>query len=79
MCHIFEFDGSQRVRDGCQSCMVDCFRDASVQQYVALSFSDGIRALKNGQIRQAVKHVFDKRNLLSIGSALENLFWLKRV
>ena len=79
MCHIFEFDGSQKVRDGCQSCMVDCFRDASVQQYVALSFSDSLSALREGNIGGALGHVFDRRNLASLGSALENLFWLKRV
>lgn len=79
MCHIFEFDGSQKVRDGCQSCMVDCFRDASVQQYVALSFNDGIQSLRKGQWKKAVNHILDRRNLISLGSALENLFWLRRV
>ena len=79
MCHIFDFDGSQRIRDGCQACMVDCFRDASVQQYVALSFSDSLQSLKKGQVRQAWRHLADRRNLLSLGSAFENLFWLKRV
>lgn len=79
MCHIFEFDGSQRVRDGCQSCMVDCFRDASVQQYVALSFSDSLQAARRGNLVKAASHIFDRRNITSLGSAFENLFWLKRV
>lgn len=79
MCHIFDYDGSQKVRDGCQSCMVDCFRDASVQQYVALSFSDSLNALKEGRLRQAWSHLADRRNLASLGSALENLFWLQRI
>lgn len=79
MCHIDDFDGSQRVRDGCQSCMVDCFRDASVQQYVALSVSDGLQALRRGDVGGAWQHLTDRRNLASLGSAFENLFWLKRV
>lgn len=79
MCHIFDFDGSQKVRDGCQSCMVDCFRDASVQQYVALSFNDSLQALKAGHLRQAWSHIADRRNLASLGSAFENLFWLQRI
>jgi MoaA/NifB/PqqE/SkfB family radical SAM enzyme len=79
MCHLYDFDGSQKVRDGCQACMVDCFRDASVQQYVALSFSDGLQALGKGQMRKAWGHLADRRNILSLGSAMENLFWLKRV
>ena len=79
MCHIDEYDGSQKIRDGCQACMVDCFRDASVQQYVALSFADGLHALRRGQLKEAWDHLADRRNALSLGSALENLFWLKRV
>ena len=79
MCHIFDFDGSQKVRDGCQSCMVDCFRDASVQQFVALSFSDGLQALREGRLREAWSNLADRRNVDSLASALENLFWLKRV
>jgi MoaA/NifB/PqqE/SkfB family radical SAM enzyme len=79
MCHIFDFDGTQKVRDGCQACMVDCFRDASVQQYAALSFSDGLDSLRQGKIKRALKHIADRRNLQSLGSAFENLFWLKRV
>lgn len=79
MCHIDEFDGSQKVRDGCQSCMVDCFRDASVQQHVALAFSDGVQAVRQGQWTQAWNHFSDRRNLTSLASAFENLFWLKRV
>ncbi len=79
MCHIYDFDGSQKVRDGCQACMVDCFRDASVQQFVALSLSDGLKALKGGHLRQAWSHLADPRNLLSVSAAFENLFWLKRI
>ena len=79
MCHIFEFDGSQRVRDGCQSCMVDCFRDASVQQYIALSFNDSLKAFRSGRWREAMGHLLDRRNVASLGSALENLFWLQRI
>jgi len=79
MCHIDEFDGTQRVRDGCQACMVDCFRDASVQQYVAVSFADALQAGRRGDVRSAAHSLLDRRNVASIGSALENLFWLKRV
>jgi MoaA/NifB/PqqE/SkfB family radical SAM enzyme len=79
MCHIFDFDGSQKVRDGCQSCMVDCFRDASVQQFAALSFSDSLQALREGRYRDAWSHLADRRNAASLASALENVFWLQRI
>ncbi len=37
MCNIYEFDQSKLIRDGCTRCMIDCYRDPSVLQYVAVS------------------------------------------
>ena len=79
MCHIFEFDGSQKIRDGCQSCMVDCFRDASVQQHVAVSVADAVASLRRGKISKAAKQIFTRENAASINSVLETSFWLARV
>ncbi len=79
MCHVFEFDGSQRVRDGCQACMVDCFRDASVQQHVAISVSDAMTSLRQGQVSKAARQLFTFENLASVNSVLETTFWLRRV
>ncbi len=79
MCHIYDFDGSQKVRDDCQACMVDCFRDSSVQQFVAVSLNDSLKALRAGRLKKAWEHFSDHRNVLSLGSAFENLFWIKRI
>lgn len=77
MCHVFEFDGSQRVRDGCQACMVDCFRDASVQQHVAMALSDAIGSARRGHLSRAARQLFTREVLASVQSVLETTFWLK--
>ena len=79
MCHVFEFNGTQRIRDGCQACMVDCFRDASVQQHVAMAISDARESLMKGQVSKAARHLFSRDVVLSLQSVLETSFWLHRV
>jgi hypothetical protein len=39
LCDIREFDGTQRVRDGCTACMIDCYRDDSLMQHVGVAVS----------------------------------------
>jgi MoaA/NifB/PqqE/SkfB family radical SAM enzyme len=73
LCHIREFDGSQRVRDGCTACMVDCYRDASVMQHVGVALSDGLRAASRGQLGQSVRHWADRRNLVSLRAAIRTV------
>jgi len=70
LCHIRDFDGSQRVRDGCTACMVDCYRDDSVMQHVGIALSDGLRAAARGDIRQAWSHWADPRNVVSLRAAI---------
>ena len=70
LCDIREFDGTQRVRDGCTACMIDCYRDDSVMQHVGVAVSDGMRAAARGDARQAWSHWVDRRNLVSAGAAV---------
>jgi hypothetical protein len=56
LCDIREFDGTQRVRDGCTACMIDCYRDDSVMQHVGVAVSDGMRAAARGDVREAWNH-----------------------
>lgn len=79
MCHIRDFDGSQRVRDGCTACMVDCYRDASVLQHVAVSVSDGLRSLGRGDVGRSARQIFNRSNLISIQAVLESSYWVKRI
>jgi MoaA/NifB/PqqE/SkfB family radical SAM enzyme len=79
MCHVSEFDGSQRVRDGCTACMMDCYRDSSVLQHVAISVSDSVQALRKGRVGEAAGRLFTRNNLVSIRSVMEEGKWLLRL
>ena len=78
MCSIYDFDGSQRVRDGCTQCMIDCYRDSSVMQHIGVSTHDAFQALKQGKPGAALKAVTKQGNLGSIKSLMEQLPWLIR-
>lgn len=69
LCNIREFDGSQRIRDGCTACMIDCYRDASVMQHVGVAISDGVRAAVRGDFRRAWSHWSDRRTRISLRAA----------
>jgi len=76
MCHIKDFDGSQRVRDGCTKCMIDCYRDSSVMQHVGVSAHDAYQSFKRGNLHEGAKAMIRKGNLGSVHSVLEQLPWL---
>src|SRR5262249_49204922 len=77
--HIRDFDGTQRVRDGCTACMVDCYRDDSVMQHVGVALSDGLRAAARGDVRQAWSHWADGRNVTSLRAAIRTVRMWTRV
>jgi MoaA/NifB/PqqE/SkfB family radical SAM enzyme len=79
ICSIFEFDDSRRIRDGCTRCMIDCYRDASVMQHVAVSVSDSIAQARQGLWRGAAKSLFTRSNLDSLKSVFEGLNWITRI
>ncbi len=79
MCKIHDFDASKLIRDGCQRCMIDCYRDPSVLQFVAISASDAWNSLKRGRLLQAARHVLDSRNLTSIRAVWEDRKWIGKV
>jgi MoaA/NifB/PqqE/SkfB family radical SAM enzyme len=79
LCHVTEFDGSQRIRDNCTACMMDCYRDSSVMQHIAVSVSDGLKSLQAGNVNQAFRDWFNDKNLLSLKSVIEEAKWLPRL
>lgn len=79
MCHIDEFDASKLIRDGCTRCMIDCYRDPSVLQFVAVNASDAYHHLRRGQFLEAAKHIFDRRNLRSLKAVWEDRRWIRKV
>jgi MoaA/NifB/PqqE/SkfB family radical SAM enzyme len=76
MCKVWEWDDSKLIRDGCTRCMIDCYRDPSVLQFVAISASDAFNNLKKGDLVAAAKNIFDSRNLTSIKAVWEDRKWI---
>lgn len=79
MCSIYDFDSSKLIRDGCQRCMIDCYRDPSVLQSVAINASDAWQALRRGHLVKAAKHLLDTRNLTSLKAVWEDRKWIRQV
>ena len=76
MCKVWDWDDSKLIRDGCTKCMIDCYRDPSVLQFVAISASDAYNNLKRGKISAAAKNIFDARNLTSLKAVWEDRKWI---
>ncbi len=79
MCSIYDFDESKLIRDGCTKCMIDCYRDPSVLQLVAINASDAWRDLKHGRLLSAAGHVLDRRNLTSLKAVWDDRKWIGKV
>ncbi len=79
MCSIYDFDESKLIRDGCTKCMIDCYRDPSVLQFVAISASDAWQNIKQGRLGAAAKNILDRRNLASLRAVWEDRKWIGRV
>ncbi|MGA2175856.1 MAG: radical SAM protein [Verrucomicrobiota bacterium] len=79
MCNIYQFDKTKLIRDGCTKCMIDCYRDPSVLQFVAVSASDAFQNLKKGRLTAAAKNILDSRNLVSLRAVWENRHWIGKV
>ena len=76
MCKVWDWDDSKLIRDGCTKCMIDCYRDPSVLQFVAISTSDAFQNLKRGKIVDAAKNIFDARNLTSLKAVWDDRKWI---
>jgi MoaA/NifB/PqqE/SkfB family radical SAM enzyme len=65
------------IRDGCQACAIDCYRDPSVYQYLAVSAADGLAALRRGKWLMALGRLLHPYNFLSLAALLEGRHWLR--
>jgi MoaA/NifB/PqqE/SkfB family radical SAM enzyme len=79
MCHIDEFDATRLIRDGCTRCMIDCYRDPSVLQFVAISASDAWNHLKKGRLGAVCRSLFDRRNVTSLKAVWADRRWIGKV
>ena len=79
MCSIYEFTDASLIRDGCTRCMIDCYRDSSVMQHVAVSVSDAVGHARKGRLMAAARTLFTRANYLSLRSVFESLRWIRRI
>ena len=78
MCSIYEFDSSKLIRDGCTKCMINCYRDSSLMQNIAVSMQDAYQSAKEGKFIDAAKALTRKGNLDSLRAVVEELPWIMR-
>ena len=79
MCTVYDWDESKLIRDGCTRCMIDCYRDPSVMQFVAISASDAWNNARKGRFGAATRNIFDRRNWTSVKAIWEDRQWIRRV
>ncbi len=65
------------IRDGCTACSIDCYRDPSVYQYLAVSVADSLAAWRQGQWLKGLATLLHPYNALSLASLLEGLPWVR--
>jgi MoaA/NifB/PqqE/SkfB family radical SAM enzyme len=65
------------IRDDCQDCAIDCYRDPSVYQYLAVSLADSLAALRQGKWLRGLGALLHPYNFLSLSALLEGRFWLR--
>ena len=78
MCSIYEFDSSKLVRDGCTKCMINCYRDSSLMQNIAVSMQDAYQSIKKGKLLDTAKALMRKGNVDSLRAVMEELPWIMR-
>ncbi len=71
-----DFAALPRERDDCHACLIDCYRDASVQQYLAVALGDAWAELRQGKWGQALGRLMHPDNFLSLGAILQSRHWL---
>jgi hypothetical protein len=64
------------VKEGCTRCMIDCYRDRGVRQFIGINASDAFRNLKKGRLFSTAKNLFDARNLTSFKAVWEDRRWI---
>lgn len=79
MCSVWEFASTPFIRDGCQACIADCYRDSSVMLHFAVSLGDAVDSLRQGQLGAALKLLANPSNLASITAVAQNSRALTRL
>ena len=65
------------IRDGCSACAIECYRDPSVFQYLAVSVADAMAACRQGKWLKGLGTLLHPYNFLSLAALLEGRHWVK--
>ena len=65
------------IRDGCNACNIDCYRDPSVFQYVAVSLADTLAAWSQGEVVRGFKSLLNPTNVFSLSALREGRHWVQ--
>jgi MoaA/NifB/PqqE/SkfB family radical SAM enzyme len=65
------------IRDNCNVCAIDCYRDPSVYQYPAVSVADSLAALRRGNWLKGLGTLLHPYNFLSLAALVEGRQWLR--
>ncbi|MEW6388499.1 MAG: radical SAM protein [Thermodesulfobacteriota bacterium] len=65
------------VRNGCSACVIDCYRDPSVYQYLAVSVANTLSAWRQGEWLKGLGSLLHPYNFLSLSALLEGRHWLR--
>lgn len=65
------------IRDDCDACISECYRDASVFQYAAVSFQDFLAAWRRGDWLGGMCTLFHPYNFLSLWDLLAGCRWIR--
>lgn len=71
MCKLWDFEPEKRVRDGCQACMTDCYRDASVMLQLAVSVGDAFARMGEGRPVAAAAALANRQTAASLGAVVD--------
>ena len=71
-----EFGQMPPIRDHCNACAIDCYRDPRIYQYLAVSVADSLAALRRGKWLEGLGILLHPYNFLSLGALLEGRHWL---
>lgn len=79
MCKIDEFSEQKFIRDNCQLCMIDCYRDPSVMQFIAVSITDAFQAIKRMRLLDACHAILRSKNMLALRAVVEQAKWISKI
>jgi MoaA/NifB/PqqE/SkfB family radical SAM enzyme len=70
ICPVWDFTPARMMRDPCQACTTDCYRDASIMLHFAVALGDSFARLREGKLGAALSALADGRNIGSIRSVI---------